>query len=113
MNMLCICIPQAGSNNFTCVNPKVSAVTLAGPSYSETVSCSVPASVAAANYSVWVCLPPYGCSYSATNISIAMTVTGATPLSGSAAGGLNVIITVSVCLTSTLGQQSSATWWHA
>jgi hypothetical protein len=83
---------QSGSTVVTCSGPTVSAATLGASSYTETLNCTLPAYLPAATYTVWVCYQPFGCGYG-SDLTVALSVTGVLPASGSSAGGTTVTIT--------------------
>ncbi|KAJ9512732.1 hypothetical protein QJQ45_019041, partial [Haematococcus lacustris] len=83
---------QSGPDLFTCSTPTVASRALTNNSYAESVSCSLPPYLPAANYTVWVCLEPFGCGYSSQTLTVPLVLTSLSPVSGSAAGGRSIII---------------------
>lgn len=59
--------------------------------YSENVTCTLPADLPASTYIVWACLPS-GCGYASSQVTVTAAVTGVSPSTSSVAGGQLVAI---------------------
>ena len=62
-------------------------------SYSETLICLLPSYLPSNNYTVWTCSGTYGCGWYNGALLVPLTVSTASPATGSGYGGLNVTLT--------------------
>ncbi len=83
---------QAGADMYNCTSPTTNFTSLGTANYSESMSCALPAYLPAANYTIWVCVEPVGCGVATSFYQVGLTVSGLTPASGSAAGGMNITV---------------------
>ena len=85
---------EVGSLRVHCGGPVVTARAATATTYNETVLCSLPAYVPPSNYTLWVCVDPFGCGFQ-LGFAVAPTVTGLSADSPTAAGLVGgVVVTV-------------------
>ena len=85
---------ESGPAVYTCAAPTVSSAAISANAYNESLSCTLPAYLPASNYTLWVCVDPFGCGYR-LNYQVPLTVTGLAGSSATAsgpAGGLVVTL---------------------
>ncbi|GFR40478.1 hypothetical protein Agub_g1045 [Astrephomene gubernaculifera] len=82
----------SGPTLLPCSSPVVTSSTIGASTYTESVSCTLPAYMPASNYTLWLCIQPFGCGFTPV-YSVPLTVSSAGPSVGSSAGGIPVTIT--------------------
>ncbi|GFR45051.1 hypothetical protein Agub_g6422 [Astrephomene gubernaculifera] len=83
--------PHDGSRRtLTCIQPTVISSTATETTYDETFSCRLPPYMTATQYTVWLCVQPYGCGYYPGSWGVTYQPLGfqeGFPTSGPATGG--------------------------
>ena len=96
---------ESGSGVYRCTSPIVASSAAGATTYNESLTCTLPAYLPAANYTLWVCLDPFGCGYRLNYhvpVAVSKLAAGDITVSGPA-GGLVVTILGSGFDTSAAG----------
>ncbi|EFJ47175.1 hypothetical protein VOLCADRAFT_92352 [Volvox carteri f. nagariensis] len=83
---------EVGPTVLPCRNPVVTDFNITSTTYREAISCTMPAYMPAATYTLWLCIQPFGCGLLPA-YTVPLTITAMSATTGGSAGGITVVIT--------------------
>ncbi|EFJ47178.1 hypothetical protein VOLCADRAFT_92358 [Volvox carteri f. nagariensis] len=83
---------EVGPTVLPCRNPVVTDFNITSTTYREAISCTMPAYMPAATYTLWLCIQPFGCGLLPA-YTIPLTISAMSATTGGSAGGITVVIT--------------------